>query len=551
MASHGDKLDVPPVLVATILLVLSSFTMQYGVHRAIRGSKWGFLGWLALTFALGGLFEGLQISDYLGRDFGIDTNAYGSAFYTLTGFHFLHVLAGLVGMILIGGTHPEDPPVRPPHHAGHRVPLLLLALRGRGVDRPVPRHLRAQMTVARPLIAACWPGRSRLIALAIVAGSIFFMTGARAQGQSDLVSTNPADIQAGQQLYQASCQSCHGFQGEGGQTSAPALVSAGAAAADFYLTTGRMPLNNPAQPAHSPPALSSTRCRSASWSPTSTPCRSSPTARPGRPSRPWRRCAPRPSPQARAASPCPRGQQAFAINCAQCHHAAGSGGMLSKGNVVPSLRNANLTQVAEAIRIGPRPMPVFGPGQMNDQRCRRSPTTCSTCTTRPTPGGLGISLFGPVAEGFVGVSLRLWLSVVRGAHDRDQRMTSTDRPEMPPGALPPTTGSGPRTGDGSSEPEDAIAESLRFNPRHFGIDPGDPWPDDVPEGQDDSHWRYENDPRGARRAELRIAFCWTLTMLSSIGLAWVYVAGRSDPGGGHPVGHRLPRPRRRLHPVGP
>jgi ubiquinol-cytochrome c reductase iron-sulfur subunit len=63
------------------------------------------------------------------------------------------------------------------------------------------------------------------------------------------------------------------------------------------------------------------------------------------------------------------------------------------------------------------------------------------------------------------------------------------------------------------------------NPRHFGIEPGDPWPEDVPHGQDDSHWRYENDPGGARRAELRIAFFWTLTLLASIGLAWVYVAG--------------------------
>jgi cytochrome c oxidase subunit III len=98
----GDVLDVTPVLIATILLVLSSFTMQYGVHRAIMGSRWGFLGWLTLTFCLGGLFEGLQISDYLGRPFGIDTDAYGSAFYTLTGFHFLHVLAGLFGMILVG-----------------------------------------------------------------------------------------------------------------------------------------------------------------------------------------------------------------------------------------------------------------------------------------------------------------------------------------------------------------------------------------------------------------------------------------------------------------
>ena len=98
----ADKLDVPPVLIATILLLLSSFTMQYGVHRAIKGSKWGFIGWLVMTFILGGLFEGMQISDYVGRHFGIDTNAFGSAFYTLTGFHFLHVFGGLIGMIIIG-----------------------------------------------------------------------------------------------------------------------------------------------------------------------------------------------------------------------------------------------------------------------------------------------------------------------------------------------------------------------------------------------------------------------------------------------------------------
>jgi cytochrome c oxidase subunit 3 len=110
-----NKLDVPPVLVATILLLLSSFTMQYGVHRAIQGAKWGFIGWLVLTFMLGGLFEGMQISDYIGRPFGISTNAYGSAFYTLTGFHFLHVLGGLIGMIIIAARVLRTP------HFGHRT----------------------------------------------------------------------------------------------------------------------------------------------------------------------------------------------------------------------------------------------------------------------------------------------------------------------------------------------------------------------------------------------------------------------------------------------
>ncbi|HEX6394981.1 MAG TPA: Rieske 2Fe-2S domain-containing protein [Acidimicrobiales bacterium] len=66
---------------------------------------------------------------------------------------------------------------------------------------------------------------------------------------------------------------------------------------------------------------------------------------------------------------------------------------------------------------------------------------------------------------------------------------------------------------------------VQDDPRHFGIDPGDPWPEDVPRGQDDSHWRFEDDPRAARRAERKIAFCWTLTLLASVGLAWVYAVG--------------------------
>jgi quinol---cytochrome c reductase iron-sulfur subunit len=95
-------------------------------------------------------------------------------------------------------------------------------------------------------------------------------------------------------------------------------------------------------------------------------------------------------------------------------------------------------------------------------------------------------------------------------------MTTTDRPGVTPGSVP-------MAAPGSDEEESRLES--RFNPRHFGIEPGEPWPDDVPQGQDDSHWRYENDPKGARRAELRIAFCWTLTLLASIGLAVTYVEG--------------------------
>lgn len=70
------------------------------------------------------------------------------------------------------------------------------------------------------------------------------------------------------------------------------------------------------------------------------------------------------------------------------------------------------------------------------------------------------------------------------------------------------------------------------NPRHFGIDPGDPWPDDVPKDQDDTHWRFQDDPKGAKKAERKIAACFTLTLLASIGLCVVFVDGANTQAAG-------------------
>jgi ubiquinol-cytochrome c reductase iron-sulfur subunit len=103
-------------------------------------------------------------------------------------------------------------------------------------------------------------------------------------------------------------------------------------------------------------------------------------------------------------------------------------------------------------------------------------------------------------------------------------MTTTEHPDRTSGAIPSPDG-----GRGGEPESEDVQHALQYDPRHFGIDPDEPWPDDVPRGQDDSHWRFENDPKGARRAELRIAACWTVTLLSSIGLAAAYVADASAP----------------------
>lgn len=73
--------------------------------------------------------------------------------------------------------------------------------------------------------------------------------------------------------------------------------------------------------------------------------------------------------------------------------------------------------------------------------------------------------------------------------------------------------------------DDGERDLARQDSTHFGIDRDLEWPDDVPRGQDDSWWRYQDDPKGARRAELRIAGCWTVTLVAGLALAVTYCLG--------------------------
>ncbi|MDQ2754450.1 MAG: Rieske 2Fe-2S domain-containing protein [Actinomycetota bacterium] len=100
--------------------------------------------------------------------------------------------------------------------------------------------------------------------------------------------------------------------------------------------------------------------------------------------------------------------------------------------------------------------------------------------------------------------------------------------EVPATRLSPSHGTRfapPGSALGEADPRHFGIDPSEPDPRHFGIDPSEPWPDDVPKDQDDTWWRYQDDPKAARRAELRVAFCWILTLLAGIGLAAVYVAG--------------------------
>ena len=87
----------------TLVLVASSFTMQAADRAIKRGNVTAMRRWIWLTCAMGVIFRCGQFWDYFTANFGIETNAYGSAFYTMTGFHSVHVIAGLVVMLIVLG----------------------------------------------------------------------------------------------------------------------------------------------------------------------------------------------------------------------------------------------------------------------------------------------------------------------------------------------------------------------------------------------------------------------------------------------------------------
>ncbi|MCW3844768.1 heme-copper oxidase subunit III [Micromonospora yasonensis] len=89
------KLLVP--LVMTGVLLPSSLPVVWAEHGIRKGQRWRLRAGLAATLVMGATFLILQASEYADklREFTITTNAYGSLFFVITGFHGLHVLVGL------------------------------------------------------------------------------------------------------------------------------------------------------------------------------------------------------------------------------------------------------------------------------------------------------------------------------------------------------------------------------------------------------------------------------------------------------------------------
>jgi heme/copper-type cytochrome/quinol oxidase subunit 3 len=89
------------VLPNTILLLISSGSMYWAETGIKKGELTRVRTGLLVTLALGLLFLVIQGIEYSRKHVTITTNAYGSLFFTITGFHGAHVAAGLIMIAVI------------------------------------------------------------------------------------------------------------------------------------------------------------------------------------------------------------------------------------------------------------------------------------------------------------------------------------------------------------------------------------------------------------------------------------------------------------------
>lgn len=98
----GNVYDIPFTSVSSFVLLMSSLTMVLAVAAAQKRDDRGTTLWLTVTGLLGATFVGGQVYEFTAmynEGLGYTTSLFGSAFYTLTGFHGVHVTVGVIMLL--------------------------------------------------------------------------------------------------------------------------------------------------------------------------------------------------------------------------------------------------------------------------------------------------------------------------------------------------------------------------------------------------------------------------------------------------------------------
>ncbi len=210
------------------------------------------------------------------------------------------------------------------------------------------------------------------------------------------------DAEEGGKLFAANCATCHGM-GASGSQDGPSLVGVGAAAVDFQVGTGRMPMQMNGPQAYKKPAQ---------FNEEQTHQLSAYVASLG----------PGPSiPEAHVLDgqgDAANGGELFRVNCAMCHNAAAAGGALTRGKFAPALSGVSEKHIYEAMVTGPQNMPVFSDANVGPEGKRDIITFLKQIEANGSPGGADLGALGPVSEGLfvwiaglgVIIAFTIWLT---------------------------------------------------------------------------------------------------------------------------------------------
>ena len=100
----ADIFDIPFTSLSSFILLMSSLTMVLSLSAVKRDNERSARIWMLTTAFLGMIFVGGQVfefTEFVEKGLGYSTNTWSSAFFTLTGFHGVHVS---VGILMLFGT---------------------------------------------------------------------------------------------------------------------------------------------------------------------------------------------------------------------------------------------------------------------------------------------------------------------------------------------------------------------------------------------------------------------------------------------------------------
>lgn len=249
-----------------------------------------------------------------------------------------------------------------------------------------------------------------LVALAVTGGLYAVLS----PGSADASDKDEDKVEAGRELFLVGCASCHGENGEGietktGENYGPSLVGVGAAAVDFQVGTGRMPMAisghqvSRKEPVYTDEEISQLAAYVDSLGPG--------------PSIPEDKYLDYENATDEQVS---NGGEFFRTNCTACHNSVGAGGALPSGRSAPTLEDVSAKHMFEAMQTGPQQMPKFSNDVMTPQDKADVIAFVKSVQAQGDTGGYGGGSVGPVSDGLiawiVGIAGLVGFAVWIGAH---------------------------------------------------------------------------------------------------------------------------------------